>query len=163
MKNITIKDISRITGVSTMTVSRVINNGKYVRKETKERVTEAINKYGYEPNFFAQSLKTNKSKTIGLIIGEIENPWYSRFAKGVIDTSEGLDYNVMVCNSKYSPELGEKYLNMLIKRGVDGLIIATIDLSDELIHRVSKKHIPFVLVTRKLDKPKNINYIIADD
>ena len=163
MKKITIKDISQITGFSPMTISRVINNEKYVKQETRDKVTQVIEKYGYEPNYFARSLKTKLSKTVGLIIGEIENPYYSRLAKGVIDTAEKFDYSVMVCNSKYSPERGEKYLHMLVKRGVDGLIIATIDFSKDLIHDVKKKHIPFVLVTRKMDEPKDTNYIVADD
>jgi len=163
MKTITIKDISQITGFPPMTISRVVNNEKHVKTETREKVTQAIKRYGYEPNYFARSLKTKQSKTIGLIIGEIENPYYSRLAKGVIDTAEQFDYNVMVCNSKYSPERGEKYLNMLIKRGVDGLIIATIDFSKDLIHNVKRKHIPFVLVTRRMDEPEDINYIVADD
>jgi LacI family transcriptional regulator len=163
MKTITIKDISQITGFSPMTVSRVVNNEKHVRTETREKVTQAIQRYGYEPNYFARSLKTKQSKTVGLIIGDIENPYYSRLSKGVIDTAEKFDYNVMVCNSKYSPERGEKYLNMLIKRGVDGLIIATIDFSKDLIHNVKRKHIPLVLVTRRMDEPEDINYIVADD
>jgi LacI family transcriptional regulator len=163
MKNVTIKDISQITGFSPMTVSRVINNEKYVRKETRDTVVRAIEKYGYEPNYLARSLKTRRSRIIGLIIGEIENPYYSRLAKGVIDTAERFDYNVVVCNSKYSPERGEKYLNMLIQRGVDGLIIATIDFSLDLVRVVKKKHIPFVLVTRRMDDPQDTNYIIADD
>lgn len=163
MKRIIIKDISQITGFSPMTISRVINNEKHVKQETRRKVKQVIEEYGYEPNYFARSLKTKQSKTIGLIIGEIENPYYSRLAKGVIDTAEQFDYNVMVCNSKYSPERGEKYLNMLIKRGVDGLIIATIDFSKDLIHNVKRKHIPFVLVTRRMDEPKDINYIVADD
>ncbi len=163
MKSVTIKDISRIAGVSTMTVSRVVNKEKHVKRETRERVIRAIKKYGYEPNYFARSLKTRRSKTIGLIIGDIENPYYSRLSKGVIDTAEDADYNVMVCNSKYSPKLGEKYLNMLLKRGVDGLVIATIDFNAALLEKISRKNVPFVLVTRRLDTLEDINYVIADD
>jgi len=163
MKSVTIKDISRIAGVSTMTVSRVVNREKHVKRETREKVIRAIKQYGYEPNYFARSLKTRRSKTIGLIIGDIENPYYSRLSKGVIDTAEDADYNVMVCNSKYSSKLGEKYLNMLLKRGVDGLVIATIDFDAVLLEKISRKNVPFVLVTRRLDAPEDINYVIADD
>jgi LacI family transcriptional regulator len=163
MKNVTIKDISKITGFSPMTVSRVVNDKQHVRRETKDKVISAIEKYGYEPNEIARGLKTRRTKTIGLIIGDIENPYYSRLAKGVIDTAESADYSVVVCNSKYDPLLGEKYLAMLMKRGVDGLIIATIDFHGGCISRIKKKNIPFVLVTRRLDEPPDVNYIIADD
>jgi len=162
IKDLTIKDIAKIAGVSTMTVSRVMNNEKYVKKETKDKVFKVISEYGYEPNFFAKSLKSRKSKTIGLIIGDIENPYYSRLAKGVIDIAESSDYNVIVCNSKYKAELSERYVNMLIKKGVDGVLIATVDVYNELINKLNKRDIPFVLITRKLDLP-GINYITADD
>ncbi len=161
-KDLTIKDIAKIAGVSVMTVSRVINNERYVKKETKDKVLKIISKYGYEPNFFAKSLKSKKSKTIGLIIGDIENPYYSRLAKGVIDVAESLDYNVIVCNSKYKTELSERYVSMLIKKGVDGVLIATVDVYNELINKLDKRDIPFVLITRRLDLP-GINYITADD
>lgn len=162
IKDLTIKDIAKIAGVSTMTVSRVMNNEKYVKKETKDKVFKVISEYGYEPNFFAKSLKSRKSRTIGLIIGDIENPYYSRLAKGVIDIAESSDYNVIVCNSKYKAELSERYVNMLIKKGVDGVLIATVDVYNELINKLNKRDIPFVLITRKLDLP-GINYITADD
>ncbi|MCL4377722.1 MAG: LacI family transcriptional regulator [Actinobacteria bacterium] len=162
IKDITIKDIAKIAGVSTMTVSRAINNEKYVKAETKDKVFKVISEYGYEPNFFAKSLKSRKSKTIGLIICDIENPYYSRLAKGVIDIAESSDYNVIVCNSKYKAELSERYINMLIKKGVDGVLIATVDVNNELINKLNMRDIPFVLVTRKLDLP-GINYITNDD
>ncbi|MGQ9617225.1 MAG: LacI family DNA-binding transcriptional regulator [Spirochaetota bacterium] len=163
MKNITIKDIARIAGVSQKTVSRVINNEKHVKKDTIKKVSAIVNQYGYEPNFFARSLKTRKSKTIGLIIGDIENPYYARLSKGVMDVAEYADYNVMVCNSKYTVELGERYLNMLIKKGVDGVLIATIDFTGESIKKLRNRNIPFVLITCKLDTPPDVNYVISDD
>ncbi len=162
MQRLTIKDISKIAGVSTMTVSRVINDEKYVKRETKAKVLEIISQYGYEPNYFAQNIKTQKSYTIGLIIGDIENPFYSRLAKGVINIAEKNEYNVIVCNSNYSSKLGEKYLNMLLKKGVDGILIATIDISNEAINNLNKRNVPFVLVTRKFDEPYG-NYVITDD
>lgn len=163
MKNITIKDVSRIAGVSPKTVSRIINNEKHVKKETSEKVLAIIKKYGYEPNYFARGLKTKVSKTIGLLIGDIENPYYSRLSKGVMDVAEYEDYNVIVCNSKYNVELGERYLNMLIKKGVDGVLIATIDFTEESIFKLNKRHIPFVLITCRLDTTPDVNYVIADD
>jgi len=162
MQRLTIKDISKIADVSMMTVSRVINNEKHVKKETREKVLGIIKQYGYEPNFFAQNIKTRKTNTIGLIIGDIENPYYSRLSKGVINVAEINNYNVIVCNSNYSPKLGEKYLNMLIKKGVDGILIATIDVSNDAINNLNKRNIPYVLVTRKSEE-KNGNYFITDD
>jgi DNA-binding LacI/PurR family transcriptional regulator len=161
-QKLTIKDISKIANVSMMTVSRVINNEKHVKKETKENVLNIIKQYCYEPNYFAQNIKTRKSNTIGLIIGDIENPFYSRLAKGVINVAETNNYNVIVCNSNYDSKLGEKYLNMLIQKGVDGILIATIDVSNDAINNLNKRNMPYVLVTRKSEEA-NGNYFIADD
>lgn len=161
-KPVTIREIAKITGTSPMTVSRAINNVKYVKKETKEKIFEAIRKYGYEPNIVAQSLRTKKSRTIGLIINDIENPYYARLAKGVISVCEKLNYNVIVCNSDSNVNLGKKYVRMLLQKNIDGLLIATLDLNEADIKNLHLKKIPFVLITCKLDLP-NINYYIADD
>ncbi len=162
MKNITIKKIAELAGVSHMTVSRVVNRDKYVKEETKNKILKIIKKYGYEPNYFAIGLKTKKSKTIGLIVGDIENPYYSRLAKGVINVCESLNYNVIVCNSQYDSELSEKYLSMLLSKGVDGLIISNIDLKVETIKNLKEKQIPLVFTNIKYDIG-DLNYIKADD
>jgi len=162
MKNITIKKIAKLAGVSHITVSRVVNGEKYVKEETKNKILKIIKKYDYEPNYFAIGLKTKKSKTIGLIVGDIENPYYARLAKGVINVCESSNYNVIVCNSQYDSELSEKYLSMLLSKGVDGLIISNIDLNIETVKNLRKKQIPLVFTNIKYDLP-DLNYIKADD
>ncbi|MBN2073733.1 MAG: LacI family DNA-binding transcriptional regulator [Actinobacteria bacterium] len=162
MKNITIKKIAELAGVSHKTVSRVVNNEKHVKEETKNKVLKIIKEYKYEPNYFAIGLKTRKSKTIGLIVGDIENPYYARLAKGVINICESSNYNVIVCNSQYNNELSEKYLKMLISKGVDGLIISNIDLSVDSVKTLIKRNIPIVFTNIKYEIP-GINYIKADD
>lgn len=161
-KSITIKEIAKIVGISPMTVSRAINDHKYVKEETKKKIFKAINEHGYVPNIVAQSLRTKKSKTIGLIITDIENPFYSRLAKGAIIICEKHNYNVIVCNSDSNTDLGKKYVRMLLQKNIDGMLIATLDLTKTDIKTLKLKEIPFVLITCKLDLP-NVNYYISDD
>lgn len=162
MEKIDSKKIAKLAGVSPTTVSRVINNEKYVREKTKEKVLKIINELGYTPDFFARGLRIKKSKTIGLIVGDIENPYYSRMAKGIIKVCEESNYNVIVCNSNYEQKLGEKYIDMLLSKRVDGLLISTIQISDESINKLKQKDILFVAVTCKFES-KDINYITGDD
>lgn len=162
MKRITIKDISKIAGVSPKTVSRIINNDIYVREETKKKVLEIIEKYDYVPNIAARSLVINRTNTLGLIVPNLENPFFSRLSRGVIQTAEQNNYSVIVCESRFDREIGEKYLRMLIERGVDGLLIASLDLDNIFVNKLISIKKPFVLLTCRLDMP-GINYVIADD
>jgi LacI family transcriptional regulator len=162
LKNITIKKIAELAGVSHKTVSRVVNNEKYVKEETKNKILSIIDKYKYEPNYFAIGLKTKKSRTIGLLVGDIENPYYARLAKGVINVCESSNYNVIVCNSQYDSSLSEKYLKMLLSKEVDGLIISNIDLTVDTVKNLVKKNIPLVFTNIKYGIP-GLNYIKADD
>ena len=162
MKRITLKDISKLAGVSPKTVSRVVNNSEYISEKTRKNVMEVIKKYDYFPNLAARSLVINRTNTLGLIIPDMENPFYSRLSRGVVQTSEKNNYSVIVCESKFDTEIGEKYLRMLIERGVDGLLIATLDLDDIFIDRLISIKKPFVIMTCRLDRA-GINYVIADD
>ena len=98
-KKITIKEIAELTGVSRTTVSRVLSGGAFVNKNTRDRILKIIEEKKYKPSIIAQSLRTNRTRTIGLVLADIENPFYFRVAKGVIDASEEKNYNVILCNS----------------------------------------------------------------
>lgn len=158
----TLEDIAKVAGVSPKTVSRVINNHKYVKESTREKILKIIIENNYIPNIAARSLVLKKTDTLGLIIPNIENPFYSRLSRGVIVTAEENNYSVIVCESKFDQLIGEKYLRMLIGRRVDGLLIATLYLEDNFVKSLKKTGKPFVILTCKLDKP-GINYVIADD
>lgn len=162
MKRYTLKDIAKLGGVSPKTVSRVVNNEEYVKKETKEKILELLEKYDYHPNIPARSLVLKRSNTLGLIVPSLENPFYSRLARGVIQTAEKNGYRVIVCESKFSLGIGEKYLKILIGGGVDGLLIATLDLNDIVVKKLNNIGEHFVIMTCKLDIP-GINYVIAND
>ena len=117
-----INDVAEYAGVSLATVSRVIN-GKKVKKETKEKVEEAIKKLNYTPNFMASSLQRTKSNMILIIVPEISNPYYSAILEGVEVTAKSLGYNIIL-GSSYSSEVQLlDYLTLLNMKLVDGIIL----------------------------------------
>jgi LacI family transcriptional regulator len=162
MKKYTLKDISKLAGVAPITVSRVINKDKYVKAETKEKILRIIREKGYYPNFAARSLVLRKTNIIGLIVADLENPFFSRLARGAIQTAENNGYSTITCESKFDNSIGEKYLNMLMDRGIDGLLLANMNVSTDTIDELHRRRIPFVLLTCRMEMP-GVNYAIADD
>lgn len=117
-----INDVAEYAGVSLATVSRVIN-GKKVKKETKEKVEEAIKKLNYTPNFMASSLQRTKSNMILIIVPEISNPYYSAILEGVEVTAKSMGYNIILGSSYSSEAQLLDYLNLLNTKLVDGIIL----------------------------------------
>ncbi|MFA5015498.1 MAG: LacI family DNA-binding transcriptional regulator [Actinomycetota bacterium] len=161
-KKITIKEIAELAGVSRTTISRVLSGGKFVKKNTRDRVMEIIEEKDYKPSIIAQSLRTNRTRTIGLVLADIENPFYSRVAKGVIDAAEQKNYNVILCNSNNDINLEERDIRTLIERGADGLLLTTVELKKKTIENLRDKGFPFLLIDCKLDIP-GVSYVVNDD
>jgi len=161
-KKVTIKEIAEIAGVSRTTVSRVLSGGAFVKRDTRDRILKIIEEKKYKPSIIAQSLRTNRTRTIGLILADIENPFYSRVAKGVIDAAEAKKYNVILCNSNNDINLEERDIETLIDRGVDGLLLTTVELKMQTIESLRDKGFPFLLIDCKLDIP-GVNYVVNDD
>lgn len=120
---VTIKDVAKLANVSITTVSRVLNDtGHSVSSETKERVLKSIQELGFYPNAMARGLHQNKTKTIGLIIQDISNPYYPSIVRGVEDGAQELGYTVILANAYRSRERTTRYLNVLREKRVDGII-----------------------------------------
>lgn len=147
MGNISIKDIARITGVSTATVSRVINDNGRFSEETRARVNEAINKLGYRSNVVAKSLRTMKSLSIGVIVPDITNEFFSRIVLGIENYCFPKGYSVYICNTSESKEEESMYMLNLEAKGVDGLISLTGGIGDPT--KVFNRKIPMVCIDRE--------------
>ena len=161
-KKITIKEIAELAGVSRTTVSRVLSGSAFVNKNTRDKILKIIEEKEYKPSIIAQSLRTRRTRTIGLVLADIENPFYSRVAKGVIDASEAKKYNVILCNSNNDIKLEERDIRTLMERGVDGLLLTTVELKMKTIENLRDKGFPFLLIDCKLDIP-GVNYVVGDD
>ena len=96
---VTMRDVAHEAGVSIKTVSRVVNDQGEITDETRNRVLAAIEKLGYRPSKVARALVTRKTDTIGLMIGDISNPYFSEVARGVMDTAQNSEYDVFLCNT----------------------------------------------------------------
>ncbi|MGF6906526.1 LacI family DNA-binding transcriptional regulator [Fusobacterium sp. PH5-44] len=117
-----INDVAKYAGVSLATVSRVIN-GKNVKKETREKVEEAIKKLNYVPNFMASSLQKTKSNMILVIVPAISNPYYSSILEGIEVAAKSFGYNIILGSSYSSEKQLLKYMNLLNTKLVDGIIL----------------------------------------
>lgn len=151
---VTIRDVASLAGVSHQTVSRVINKSERVTPETRERVEAAIKELGYQPNRLAQSLVTQKTRTIGLVVADITNPFYFEVARGVQDAALDQGYNVFVCNTDDCPQGEKDILNLLAAQEVDGVIMATASSSDEDLLAFADNYKPFVIINREIEHPK---------
>jgi|ASRP01.1.fsa_nt_gi LacI family transcriptional regulator len=149
MKNVTIKDIAKHAGVSIATVSRVVNQNYKVSIKTRECVQKSIDELGYVQNSVARSLKVLSTFTIGLVVSDIGNAYFTAVAKALEDTIRSEKYNLIVCSTEGKREKEKEYLNLLISKKVDGLVINTTGKNDDFIAEISRR-IPMVLINRKI-------------
>lgn len=119
---LTIYDIAKLAGVSTTTVSRVINNNGYVSKEKRELVLQVIEEKKYKPNAVAQSLSTSMSRTIGMLVPDVRNAFYSTLFSTLEKEALKYDYNVILCNYSNNNEITTKQCDMLLKKQVDVIL-----------------------------------------
>lgn len=120
---VTIKDVARRAGVSVTTVSRVLNNSPHpISPETRRKVLEAVAELGFCPNAAARSLQLNETRTIGLMLPDVANPYYSGIVRGIEDVAHHEGYTIILCNTDRSRERTLKYLRVLREKRVDGVI-----------------------------------------
>lgn len=124
MANANISDVAALAKVSVTTVSRVLNESASVSHKTRVKVQEAIETLNYKRSDLARGLRINETKTIGVIISNILNPFFTRMVRGIEDVSQNYNYNIVLCNTDEQPEKERKCLDMLLSKNVDGLIIA---------------------------------------
>ncbi len=144
----TMLDVAAKAGVSTATVSAVINGTAPVSPELRERIESAIAAIGYKRNTIARSLKTGATNTIGLVIADITNPFFTDVVAVIQDVLHRAGYAVMLCCTDEDPNQQEEQISLLLDRMVDGLIIAPAG-DDHALERVLKRAgIPVVLIDR---------------
>ncbi len=146
-----IRDVAKLAGVAPITVSRVINGADSVTEDTRQRVQYAINQLHYVPNTLARSLRSRQSHTIALIVSDITNPFWTTIARGVEDTAAENDYRTILCNTDENPAKETNYLNLLVERRVDGVIIAPATREKKRLVLLKQLQVPCVLIDRRVD------------
>jgi DNA-binding LacI/PurR family transcriptional regulator len=148
---VNIKTIAHESGVSTATVSRVLNNYPSIREITRKKVLKVIDKYNYEINAVAKSLKQKKTMTIGVIIGNVLSQFYSIVAKSVEDIALENGFNMILCNGNDDPDKELKYLKLLKSNRVDGIIFTPTGQNSNYILSLIKTDTKVVLLDRLID------------
>ena len=145
---VTLQDIANMVNVSKSSVSRYLNNG-YVSEEKAEKIREAIEKTGFETNFFAKRLKTKQSKLIGIILPRIDSVTVGKLLTGINKKLESEGYQGIILISELSVEKELSHINSLYQQGVDGIIVNSIAITKEHIKLVNRLNIPVIFTGQK--------------
>lgn len=159
---VTIKDIAQQSGLSVITVSRALSGTGYVRKETREKIIRIAEELGYTKNSAASSLRTKKTKILGVVVVDNSNPFYAEVVKGIEIEARKNGYSIILVNTDRNYENEVNAINTLLQRRVDGLIITAVQQKTDDIAELVKRRIPNVILGSKLQGIRT-NYIYSDD
>jgi len=161
-KRITIKDIARMANVSHTTVSRALNDKSRIKNETKEKILTIARELNYRPDFIARSLVMKRTKTLGLVITTIANPFYTELSQGIETMARSLGYNIILCSTNYDVSIEKQYIDMLCSKGVDGIIFTSAHMGDLNIIALAEEEFPMILVNRRTYHPtvtEKVDYV----
>ena len=146
----TIKDVAQKAGVANSTVSYYLNGTKNLKPETIEKIKNAIEELSYIPRVAARSLKTKQTRTIGVIVPDIKNSFFTEIICGIEDIAFANGFSVILCNTREDNDKEQQYLNILISKDIDGLIY--ISTSNDMNILDNLDNFPIVMVDRKVSK-----------
>ncbi len=159
---VTIYDVADRAGVSIATVSKVINNTGNMREETRKRVKKVIEEMDYHPNLMASALTGKGTRTLGLLVPDISNPFFSAMARYIEDCSHERGLSVIMCSIDGSVEKERKYIELLQSKQVDGIIVASTFHDKALLRDLVKKGIPIVMLAYD-DASLEVSIVSVDD
>ena len=143
---IRLTDIAREAGVSTATVSRVVNNVSYVSDAARRKVLDAMRRHRYYPNAHARTLASGRSDLIGLVISDVANPFFPELVKGLETAAFEHRYDVLLANTNYDPRRMARYVRRFIERGVTGVAIMTSEFDSALARELSSRNVAVVFL-----------------
>lgn len=160
MRRVTIKDVAEKAGVSKSTVSHVINKTRHVESDTEQKVVAAILELGYRPSSIARSLVSKRTKTAGLLVSNVGNPYYPEVIYGAEEVALANEYQLFLCNTGYNSDRGLRIVNSLIDKQVDGVLCLSSSLADTLIDELVDNNLPMVtLITSNAPRNDRISTI----
>ena len=149
----TIYDVAALAGVSTASVSRLLNGKGQIAPATRAAIEAAVRQLGYQPNVVARSLVTKSTQTIALLLPEITNPFYGALVSGIEQRTLELGYTLLLCTTRGDPLREELYLDLLRSKQVDGALVDGLVLPPERISRFVSEGFPIVCLDRSIDAP----------
>lgn len=160
-KNVTIKHIAKLAGVSFSTVAKALRNDPVVNVKTKERIHKIASEINYYPNLLAKGLKNKKTKTIGVILNDLQSPFYSEIYKVIGDILNDRDYTMLLCDSNYDKKLERKNVITMLSNGVEGIIISPINETSDNIRFIVESKLKAVFID-VMPEYKDINCVYVD-
>ncbi len=157
----TMKEVAERAGVSVATVSRVINKSGYVRLELQEKVLTAMGDMRYRPSALARSLRRQETLTVGLLLPQLDQPFFSRLAYTVVQALFTKNYQTLVCSSEEDQLHEDISVDMLIRQRVDGVIATPIGSAGQAIRALLDQNVPVVILDRDLPSFK-VNKVFSD-
>jgi LacI family transcriptional regulator len=158
---VTLAQVADLAGVSPTTVSHVLSGKRMVGAVTRGHVQDAIRQLGYRPNNIARSLRTSRSRMVAVVVPDITNPFYSVLTRGLADGVYEAGYGTYVCNTDGLAERENTFLEDVLDRGVDGIVMASVNVSASVVGP-SRLGTPTVYVGGALDQP-DADLVTADD
>ena len=158
---VTIYDVAREAKVSMATVSRVLNGNPNVKPETRKKVKDVIERLNYRPNAVARGLASKKTTTVGVIIPDISNLYYSALARGLDDIAEMYKYQTIITNTENDPEKERDSFLSLVSKQVDGVVFLRGALNEETLSDIKDSHVP-VVICGTSEKDKNLPSVNID-
>ena len=146
----TIRDVAKRAGVAPITVSRVLNNSGYVSDDTRSRVMVAAVELNYVPNMLARSFRSSRTETIALVLTDITNPFWTTVARGAEDAASAGDYTVLFCNTDEQELKQTKYISMLVRRRIDGVLLVPARSSIDAVQTLQQHDIAVVVLDRRV-------------
>jgi len=160
--SVSLRDVAKSAKVSVGTVSNVLNRPEVVAPETLARVQATIKELGFVPNGFARHLRSGYSRTLGLIVPDVANPFFTEVARGVEDAASKRDYAVFLCNSDESASKEDRYVNVLIQQQVRGVLITPADMKADRLEVMRERGIAVTLLDREIKGRKQCSVSVDD-
>jgi LacI family transcriptional regulator len=162
-KNLTLRDVAKLAGVSISTVSRVLNEEKFTSDDVKKRVKDAIKKLKYSPDLNARNLRLGKTNVIGVIIPDISDFFFSKVVHTITNFFRENGKDIILFNTSNQEIIEEKEIKLALSKRVEGIILATISKNTNPISSlINNFGIPFVIIDNKI-KVKNVDFVLSDD
>lgn len=146
----TIRDVARRAGVAPITASRALNASGYVSAATRARVEAAAAELNYVPNMLANSLRSNRTHTLALVLSDISNPFWTTVARGVEDAASRSGFTVIYCNTDADERKQAQYVSMLLRRRVDGVLLVPASSSSESVRALQAQNVKVVVLDHLL-------------
>lgn len=160
--SVSLRDVAKAASVSVGTVSNSLNRPEMVAPATLARVQKTIKELGFVPNGFARHLRSGYSRTLGLVVPDVSNPFFTEVARGVEDAAHKRDYAVFLCNTDESTEKESRYINVLMEQHVRGVLITPTDDKSETLKQLQSRSISVALLDREIDGAANCSVSVDD-